>query len=487
MTYRHPRFFRCFLFAICSLALIYIGSAEVLADDSGLIRIQSTEPLTLNQLLDAARTHNTDLQKARADLSVNRLLKLNAIGDFLPSLSVGYQISQSNYYSPTYTNPDGTVSSYPITTTEPTFYVDSLGYYRQGDYQTVTHDIPEGERRNSSLYISLQARLNLGGQEIYGLKNASKSVAINQLNLESAELEVEGSIRQQYYWVLAYQKLLELAERVLEQSRDQLELAQVRYEVGSVTELDVMQAEIDVGNQENEVMSAQNNLQTAREELNLLLGIDLSSEYPLVDEFRVEAPQYKLDELVERAQANRPDMKVSELSTEMYRNNVRQYRGSYFPDLTASISHSRSEQSGSNVDFTLDPRNRSTQYSLGLSWTLFDGFSREVSLQEARVAERQAKLDQVALNQTIEQSVRQSYYTLMRIWDQSQTTAKNRELGRRQLELEQELYRLGSASQLELRSAQVTYTQAETDHIYKTLEYLINLALLEEAVGGSLD
>jgi outer membrane protein len=180
-------------------------------------------------------------------------------------------------------------------------------------------------------------------------------------------------------------------------------------------------------------------------------------------------------------------MKVSELSTEMYRNNVRQYRGSYFPDLTASISHSRSEQSGSNVDFTLDPRNRSTQYSLGLSWTLFDGFSREVSLQEARVAERQAKLDQVALNQTIEQSVRQSYYTLMRIWDQSQTTAKNRELGRRQLELEQELYRLGSASQLELRSAQVTYTQAETDHIYKTLEYLINLALLEEAVGGSLD
>jgi hypothetical protein len=32
----------------------------------------------------------------------------------------------------------------------------------------------------------------------------------------------------------------------------------------------------------------------------------------------------------------------------------------------------------------------------------------------------------------------------------------------------------------------VTYSQAETDDINKTLEYLINLALLEEAVGGSL-
>ncbi len=474
-----------FLLSVICLCFLVVDGGLVMGRSPELVRIQSSDPMSLGQLLEAAKTHNPDLQKARVGLSVNRLLKLDAMGAFLPTLSTGYQISHSNYYSPTFTNPDGTVSSYPFTSTQPTTYVDSLGYYRQGDDVTVEYAVPEGNRRSSSFYINLQASLNLGGQEIFNLRNANKSVAINKLTLESTELNVESSVRQQYYWVLAFQKLLELSERVLEQIEDQLELAQALYDVGSVTELDVLQADIDVGNQENDVLSAEHNLQMAREELNRLLGIDLSSEYPMVDEFRVTAPEYDLDELVARALENRPDMKVSELTEDIYRNNVKMSMAGYLPTISGSIYHGRSEQSGGNVDFTLNPRNRTTQYSLGLSWTLFNGFSREKSLQESRVAHRQAQLDQVGLEQRIEQSVRQAYYTLIRIWDQSRVTEENRELAGRQLELEQERYRLGAASRLELRTAQVTYTQAETDHIYKTLEYLINLALLEEAVGGA--
>lgn len=481
---RLHRFFSFFVVFIC---ILMINNSPTLGKSPKLTRIQSSVPMSLEQLLEAAQRHNPELQKARAGLSVNRMLKLDAVGAFLPSLSVGYQISHSDYYSPTFTNPDGTVSSYPITSTQATTYVDSLGYFRQGDSVTVEYDIPEGDRRSSSFYVNLQMSLNLGGQEVFNLRNANKSATINELTLVSTELDVESSVRQQYYWVLAYQKLHELAKRVLEQTQDQLELAQALYDVGSVTELDVLQADIDVGNQENEVLSAEHNLQMAREELNRLLGIDLSSEYPVVDEFRVMAPEYDLNELVAQALQNRPDMRISDLTEDMYRNNVKMNMGGYLPTLSGSISHSRSEQSGGNVDFTLNPRNRSTQYSLGLSWALFNGFSREKAYQESRVAHRQAQLDQAALEQSVEQSVRQAYYTLIRIWDQSKVTEENRELAERQLGLEQERYRLGSASRLELRTAQVTYTQAETDHIYKTLEYLVNLALLEEAVGGTLN
>jgi len=476
-------------FIICVMLCIGIavmGNHPVQGADSKLLRIQTTEPLSLERLLEAARTHNPDLLKAKSQLSVNRLLKLNAVGSFLPTLSVGYQISQNNYYSPTYTNSDGTVSSYPSITTEPSYYVDSLGYYRQGGTQTVTYAVPEGQRRNSSLYLSLSTTLNLGGQQILGVRNAKKSTEINQWNLESTEQLVEGGVRQQYYQVLAEQKLLDLAREVLSRSQDQLELATARYQTGSVTELDVLQAEIDVGNEKNNVMTAEHNLQMAREELNRLIGIDLSSEYPLVDEFRVFPPEFTLEDLVQKAMVDRPDLKTSELSSEIYKNNVQMSWGDYMPDLTGSISHSRSEQSGSNVGFTLNPRNRSTQYSLGLSWTLFSGFSREKSLQESKVAYRQSELDKRALKQSIEKSVRQAYYTLIRIWDQSKITEKNRDLATRHLELERERYRLGAATQLELRSAQVTHTQAETDHINKTLEYLINFVMLEEAVGGKL-
>jgi outer membrane protein len=456
------------------------------AADPDLPKIQSEQPLTLEQLLEAAQAHNPDLQKARVALSVNKLLKLGAVGQFLPSVSVGYSISQNKFYNPTFTNPDGTVSTYPLTSTVTTAYFDSLGYYRRGPTETVTYPVPQGERRSSQIYIQLQLSLSLGGREILELHNANKTAQINEFSLANTQVQVMGNIRQQYYLVLADQRLLDLAKRLLDQSNDQLELARVRYEVGSVTQLDVMQAEIDVGNSQNAVLTADQNLKLAREELNRLLGIELTSEYPLVDNFQVIAPSYDVNHLVELAINNRPDFKISELNTQIDKNNVRMNWGNYLPNVSASISHSRSEQSGGNVDFTLEPRNRSTTYSLGLSWPLFDGFNREVALQQAKVNARQAELDRVSLQQSIEQSVRQAYFTLMRVWDQSKVTQKNRDLADRQLQLEQERYRLGSASQLELRSAQVTYSQAETDDINKTLEYLINLALLEEAVGGSL-
>ena len=98
------------LFTIVCVYLMILGSGVSEASTPELLKIQTQTPLSLEQLLDAARTHNPDLQKAKLDLTVNRMLKLGAIGDFLPSLGVGYQISQSSYYSPTYTNPDGTVS-----------------------------------------------------------------------------------------------------------------------------------------------------------------------------------------------------------------------------------------------------------------------------------------------------------------------------------------------------------------------------------------
>jgi outer membrane protein len=468
------------------LGIILMGNHPAYSADSELMKITTSEPQSLERLLGAARTHNPDLLKAKSQLSVNQMLKLNAIGSFLPSFSVGYQISQNNYYNPTYTNPDGTVSSYPYTITEPSFYVDSLGYYRQGGTQTVTYEVPEGKRRNSNLYLSLSTTWNLGGQQILGVRNAKKYTEINQSNLESTTQQVEGGIRQQYYQVLAMQKLLELAKEVLSRSQDQLELATARFQTGSVTELDVLQAQIDVGNEQNNVLTAEHNLQMAREELNRLIGIDLSSEYPLVDEFRVFPPEFTLEDLVKKAMTDRPDLKSSELSSEISKNNVQMSWGDYMPDLTGSISHSRSEQSGSNVGWTLNPRNRSTQYSLGLSWTLFSGFSREKALQESKVAYRQAELDKVALKQSIEKSVREAYYTLIRIWDQSKVTQQNKDLATRQLDLERERYRLGAATQLELRSAQVTLTQAETNDISNTLEYLINFVLLEEAVGGKL-
>ena len=73
------------------------------------------------------------------------------------------------------------------------------------------------------------------------------------------------------------------------------------------------------------------------------------------------------------------------------------------------------------------------------------------------------------------------------LYKQIQVSDKNRDLARRQLQLEQERYRVGASDQLNLRSAQVTFISAEQDYLAKVLEFYTTRATLERDLGTSLD
>ncbi len=479
------------------LALIFVfglSAAPVCGADDVIQTplIESATPLTPQDLFEIALHHSPDYQKTVQTASISDIGIRSAWGAFLPTLDVGYQLSQNNYYQPTYTNPDGSVSSYPVTIqTHPTVYDTINGHVFEGkDPSTdisVTIPIPEGKSRTSSGWISLRETIRLGGQQIFGIRNANIAKQMNDLELESSEITLYSQIRQNYYNVLAKRRLYDLAKKVLEQKQEQLRLAKARFEIGSVTELDVLQAEIDVGNQENAIITAQNNVKLAQEELNRVVGIDLNSTYPMKDDFVIFDPKLDLNALIREALAHRPDYRAARKQEEYQRNLAYSRRGEFLPDLSASLTHSRSQNSGGNVDFTFNPRNRNTSMSVSLTWNLFSGFADQAQYESARVNLRNSSFDLKKQEQTVEKEVRQAYYSLMQTYDQSQVTAKNRELASRQLALEQERYRLGATSQLNLRAAQVTYEQAEADYIANVFSFWTYFAALESAVGKKIE
>jgi outer membrane protein TolC len=448
--------------------------------------LQSDTPFGPDELYQVALRNNPD-----AELS--GIAKRSAWGTLLPSLNVGYQISQNEYYQPTYTNPDGSIASYPYSQWIPVPVVltdPDSGYQYYGwnpnDSLLLTYPIPEGKSRTSYGWLSLQETIRLGGQQFFTIQNARVNSRLNDLTVRASENDLQYAVRQNYYGVLANQRLLDLAQKILEQRQEQLRLAKARYEIGSVTELDVMQAEIDVGNQENVIVAAENNVKLAREELNSTLGVDLDSQYPLADDYTIFEPRYDIEQLVRNAGLARPDY-LAAFEQETYQKNmVNMRRGEFLPDLTASLSHSRSQNSGGSEDFTLNPRNRNTSMSLSLSWNLFAGFADQAQYEQSRVDLRNSRFDAKKQEQMVEKEVRQAYYILMQTYEQSRITEKNRELASRQLELERERYRLGAASQLNLRVAQVVYEQAEGDHIAKIFSFWSSLAALERAVGQKM-
>jgi len=467
--------------------------------------IRSETPLSLDSLVALGYQYNPALRQTTLDTKLNRIGRMNAVGSFLPTVSVGADFSQSHYRNPTYKNPDGSISSYPIdpvteTTTETAYEIQWLDTLNDGTLanprlvpvtRTVTQTIPgigvpEGDNRSSSWSLSLSETIFEGGRRIGLYRLAKTQERINNLSVVDRKKVLAAQIAQQVTLVLTQEKLVDLDKKLRDQRQDAYNLAKARYEVGAVTELDVLQTQIELGKAENVITSAQRDLEAQREALNQLLGIDLSSEYPIASAAEATPFEFELDQLIGNAYANRTDLHLAELTVQRSKQNLNVNRSEYLPSATFNYQYSRSQQSGKNADWTLDPQNENSYYGLSLRWNLFDGFSREYNLATQRVARDKAIESERQLRLQLERDVRDAYYNLEKVYNQLQITARNRDLAERTLNLERERYRLGATSALGLRDAQVIYAQAETEHLQKSLEYQSSLIALELAVGTKL-
>ncbi len=471
---------------ILSLGLCFI-SIELIAFDVDEIG----KTLSLDDCVAIALGHNPGHQKVQGGLEVSSANLLSSYGQFLPSVNFGYGISEDRYFNPTFVNPEGSVSRFPLS-----FPADTSFSHFLEDTGEIGHralitppgviPVPEGRRRFSGGQLVISESLFQGGRNIFNLMKARNEKEAARQDITSSELELVYQIHRQYYEVLANKRLVELAREVLEQRNEQLRLARARHEVGSVTRLDVMQAEIDKGNQENALMSAENDLNISRMELNRLMGIPLEVEFDMIDEFNTIEPSFEEQKLVSGAMNRRPDLLGLLAKEEAAEKEIWVQRANYLPNLTFDLYFFRSEQ-GSGVDpFTFSPENEDTRYALNIDWQFFSGFSRHSSSKIARVDLENYRHDIREKKLLIEKEVKEAILNLESVYQQSLTTEKNRHLSSENLRLEQERYRLGSSSLLDLRIAQVTHIEAETEHINKILEFNTSFAALENATGLKL-
>ena len=457
--------------------------------------VNSTTPLSLDSLIALGFENSPELRQTALDTKLNRIGMMNAIGNFLPQVSVGMSFSETHYENQTFVNPDGSVATYPVTESFTEQYIiwdtsatGELSNPRLSEPVTITQivDVPEGSSRASRMYLSLNESIFEGGRRYFLYRQAKVQKDINNLSVEDGQKALAAQIAQQVVLVITQEKLLELNRKLRDQRKDAYDLAKARFDVGAVTELDVLQAQIELNTGENAITSSERDLQASREALNQILGIDLRSTYPLQEAEGVTPFEFNLDQLVSDAYANRTDLRIAELTVARSAHNVNVYRSDYLPRVNFGAQWDRSEVSGTTENWTQNPRNKDATYSLSLSWNLFDGFTREYNIATQRVSYLRAQESERQLRLATEKQVRDAYYNLENVYKELQITEQNRDLADRQLNLERERYRLGATSQLSLRDAQVVYARAETEHLQKVLEYQSTVIALELSVGKPL-
>jgi outer membrane protein TolC len=153
--------------------------------------------------------------------------------------------------------------------------------------------------------------------------------------------------------------------------------------------------------------------------------------------------------------------------------------GGLAPSVAADI---RARNDVFPFSFTRQPFSASVQISL----PLFDRFSRDVGIAEARARHEDLTESVRARELLVRAEVQGRLLAVETAFRAIAVEVANRDAARDQLQLAQDRYRLGSGSALEVSDAQTTVQRAEGDYVNAIYDYHKAIAALEFAVGRPL-
>ena len=325
-----------------------------------------------------------------------------------------------------------------------------------------------------------------GGRSWNQIKQARTNLDIAKYNQRAIKTQVIEKVIRSYYGLLQAQKLLDVSEKNLEMSVQQVSLVKKQFDLGVVKRTDLLKAEVAQGQARVDMLNKKTNLQNARRILFNDMGLqDFGQEITAVEK-EWQAPQIPSSaELLRILKNENPSLLISKLRINLGDLSYRLTRGLRLPSFNSNINYSANGQTSNElVDaFTND---WNLGINLSVSIPIYVGNSLSLQQQQARLSQQQAEHSYtVLLNDLRVQAelIRETLGNYAEIIPLNQSVVSSAE---EDLKLVRERYSLGSATILEVLDAQVSLIRSNSNLINIIHDARVQEASLK-AVLGTLD
>jgi len=282
-----------------------------------------------------------------------------------------------------------------------------------------------------------------------------------------------------FLMTLSVDQVLEASRRRFDFAKQNLDAAKARYAAGLVSSNDVTRAELEAATAEMGVTQVQGQVETTYLQLGYLLNSPGRKKLK-APEFLARAVEEKLqaiEALIAEAQARRPDVVSLRWHARSVHAQVVEPVLRWLPTLTLTGRYTYTNEAG------LTGKNFNWNAALNLSWSIFDGFTRNGDYSERRALAYQADLDLQSALRRVELEVRDALVTL----DNERAALKQatvaQEVAKRNAGETAELYRQGLSSALQVADANVRLFEAEVQLVSSRYGVAIAYMNLEAALG----
>ncbi len=342
------------------------------------------------------------------------------------------------------------------------------------------------ETRNTNAQIALNWTL-FDGMKMFVTNSRYRELA--KLGEEQARNTIENTsvaILRSFFNVVQQYDLLQVAQSTMEISRVRLEKERVRQSLGSASSTDFLDAQVAFNNDTATVINRELDYLIAKQDLNILLGRDPETSFEAEAKINVPPLTLGIEELLDMAMERNSILRIAEQNKQIAGADLDITRSAYYPVLSAGASYgySKSLTETSRFDYQVEGESRDTRVGLTLTYNLFNGMRDKISIQNARLQEKNRELELLNTRNEIAGLVRDRYTTWQKRIELMVLQQQNVRAARQNLELQQDRYRIGAATSLEFRDAQNKLALAEATLIVATYQARISRLEIEQLTGN---
>ena len=337
-----------------------------------------------------------------------------------------------------------------------------------------------GDFANRLTQAQIDMRLNLfsGLSKFFEAGRAGATVAAADANELQARFQTALLTESDYYDVLAQRELQRVAEERVRRAEEQFAIARARVLGGAAVQTDSLQLLLELTRARVDLLRQRATLRVARIELGRRIGVPGPVDAAPLDTLPSGPLPITEQQAVREALQEGPRYRAAQAGAQAAARAYSVVMGQYLPrvDLFATYQAFGDE-------FFLPDDSRRWIYGFSINFPIWNNAQREIQLSQAKSNREVAR----ALRDDIGREVRRDVVAAYEVFETARASADLAEVAvvvaLENMRVNQERYRVGATTTLDLLTAQVSLVESEATLVQALQAERLALAGLEALLG----
>ncbi|MEI6435815.1 MAG: TolC family protein [Bacteroidota bacterium] len=278
---------------------------------------------------------------------------------------------------------------------------------------------------------------------------------LEEMSELSAKITIENTVAKiigNYYDIIRQERVHRILIEQVEISRFRLELAKMRFETGTGSEMEYLKARVELNADVAALSNQKTVFENSKTTLNDLLSRDVNTQFEVEDTIVVSG-KLQYDSLRQSMKTANRNLILAARNKQVGQLELKAARADQFPtlDFYANYNYFRSETEANFIQYN---RNFGPSFGILLNMKLFDGLNLRRQYKNAAISLQTSEIEIKQLENRLEAYLTRIYNDYRNQLEMVGFEQENLQLAARNMDIAREGYSIGSISSLQLREVQ---------------------------------